>query len=495
MATINGTQGNDGLNGTSAPDTINAKDGRDTVHAGGGDDTVFGGAGDDLLFGQGGADFIGGGGGDDTINGGAGRDTASYGLATTAVGVDLSVGGAQDTHGAGVDTLISIENLSGSKFGDTLIGGAGANLLRGNAGNDQLSGGADDTLRGGAGFDTASILAAAGAVQIDLTIAGPQDTGGAGVMTFDSVEAIVGTAFNDFLTGTTGSEHFDGAGGDDLLVGGGSGDVLNGGLGDDILVADAFGAATLDGGPGDDSVTMLAGGTADGGHDFDELTVDVSAAAGAVTVDLRSSALIDLGANTHVKNFERYSVQFGSGDDTVRSGNHGDFLSGGGGADSLTGGAGADSLYGDVGDDTVHGGAGDDTLRGFDGDDVVSGDDGADTISGGVGKDLLMGGAGPDVFLFSSVADSPPNTAFSDVIGDLSDAEDVIDLHLIDANFNKAGDQAFVLVAAFDGHAGEAMLTVNGANTELALDTNGDGLANSTIVLSGHHGGFSGLVL
>ena len=82
--------------------------------------------------------------------------------------VSLVVAGAQDTGGAGTDTLVSIENLTGSAFGDELIGNAGANVFRGLAGNDRLHG-ADgaDTLLGGDGDD---ILRAA-SVQMSSTAA------------------------------------------------------------------------------------------------------------------------------------------------------------------------------------------------------------------------------------------------------------------------------------------------------------------------------------
>jgi serralysin len=69
--------------------------------------------------------------------------------------VDLTLTGVQTTGGGGIDKLISIENLYGSAFSDTLIGDAGANVLSGGAGDDSLSGvGGDDVLNGGAGNDT-----------------------------------------------------------------------------------------------------------------------------------------------------------------------------------------------------------------------------------------------------------------------------------------------------------------------------------------------------
>jgi Ca2+-binding RTX toxin-like protein len=58
------------------------------------------------------------------------------------VTVDLSMLDAQDTHGAGWDTLFQVENLIGSAFGDTLSGNFAANSLTGGLGADVLTGGA-----------------------------------------------------------------------------------------------------------------------------------------------------------------------------------------------------------------------------------------------------------------------------------------------------------------------------------------------------------------
>ncbi|NJR57516.1 MAG: hypothetical protein HC769_00835 [Cyanobacteria bacterium CRU_2_1] len=52
------------------------------------------------------------------------------------------------------DSLISIENLTGSAYADQLMGNAGANSINGGSGDDLIDGGAgNDTLTGGAGVD------------------------------------------------------------------------------------------------------------------------------------------------------------------------------------------------------------------------------------------------------------------------------------------------------------------------------------------------------
>ena len=69
--------------------------------------------------------------------------------------VDLNIAGvAQPTGGSGAETLIDIEDVIGSPFGDRLTGSADSNLLDGGAGADEIDGreGAD-TLRGGDGQD------------------------------------------------------------------------------------------------------------------------------------------------------------------------------------------------------------------------------------------------------------------------------------------------------------------------------------------------------
>jgi Ca2+-binding RTX toxin-like protein len=122
------------------------------------------------LEGRGGDDILAGLSSGDTLDGGEGRDTADYSLSTAAVSIDLTLqdgvavqsGGATGNDGEG-DVLISIENVTGSAFDDTLMGDAGDNVLNGMggcdiltgaAGDDTLVAGSEDILDGGSGFDT-----------------------------------------------------------------------------------------------------------------------------------------------------------------------------------------------------------------------------------------------------------------------------------------------------------------------------------------------------
>ena len=93
--------------------------------------------------------------GNDTLDGGDGTDTVSYADAAGGVTVSLALDTAQNTGGAGTDTLTNFENLTGSTHDDTLTGDDNNNTISGLDGNDTLQGGGgDDTLDGGTGNDT-----------------------------------------------------------------------------------------------------------------------------------------------------------------------------------------------------------------------------------------------------------------------------------------------------------------------------------------------------
>ena len=113
----------------------------DTLTGDGNDNTLSGGAGNDTLVGGAGNDALIGGAGNDTLVGGTGIDTADYSSATAGVTVNLAIASAQNTIGAGTDTISGIENLTGARYNDTLAGNGNDNVITGDLGNDTLTGG------------------------------------------------------------------------------------------------------------------------------------------------------------------------------------------------------------------------------------------------------------------------------------------------------------------------------------------------------------------
>ena len=113
-----------------------------------------GNAGDNRITGSLGSNILIGLAGNDILDGGAGEDLAYYRDAAAAVTVDLAAGTAVGGVDVGADTLIHIEDVTGSAHDDSLSGDALDNALMGVQGNDILSGaGGDDYLDGGDGND------------------------------------------------------------------------------------------------------------------------------------------------------------------------------------------------------------------------------------------------------------------------------------------------------------------------------------------------------
>jgi Ca2+-binding RTX toxin-like protein len=176
-------------------------------------------------------------------------------LGTT--GDDVLLGGAQD------------DSLHGGNGNDVLSGGAGNNDLYGDNGDDILfSGQGNEVLDGGAGNNTASYALAESGVTVSTAQLGPQHTGGAGTDTLINIQNLIGSDYNDHLTGDYEAN------------------TINGGLGNDVLVG-GLGNDTLMGGAGNDTFKWLAGDT---GHD---LVTDFRI--GADTLDL-SKLLQGFGA-------------------------------------------------------------------------------------------------------------------------------------------------------------------------------------------------------
>ena len=148
MEFIIGTPVADDLSSSTAGDVILGLGGDDVLAANAANITLDGGLGDDQLFSfVGGATLIGGPGDDFLMSMGT-NETASYAGASAGVAADFSASMAIDDGDGGTDTLLGIENVTGSAFGDSLTGDDLANVFQGGAGNDTLTGnGGNDVFK------------------------------------------------------------------------------------------------------------------------------------------------------------------------------------------------------------------------------------------------------------------------------------------------------------------------------------------------------------
>jgi serralysin len=419
-----GDFGISGIYGADADDFLDGGAGNDVIKGGGGNDTIVGGLDADELFGEQGNDILGGGQGDDSLDGGSGVDTATYANSTSAVTVLLNVGIGQGGDATG-DVLVSVENVIGSAFADSLTGSSAANVLSGGNGNDTLIGFAGaDTLDGGGGSDTASYAASTSGVSIDLTV-GSASGGDANGDELISIENLIGTPFTDALFGDGAANRLDGRGGADLLAGR---------AGDDLYIVDNAGDMLIEaGGQGLDEVRTSVSYTLTANQDIEILR----------TTNDNGTAAINLTGNAAGN-----QIIGNSGDNVIDGGAGVDQLVGRGGndvyivdnaGDSITeaGGQGNDEVRTSV-NFTLTAGADVELLRTTDDNGVtainlagnasgntVRGNNGANLVNGGDGNDTLTGLGGQDLFEFDTALNAATNV---DTITDFTVADDTIRL-------------------------------------------------------------------
>jgi Ca2+-binding RTX toxin-like protein len=310
-----------------------------------------------------------------------------------------------------VDFTGTGQTLSGFGGNDVLVGGAGA-----------------DTLNGGAGSDTAAYVNASSGITLymdqatNATFSAQANEGDARGDVFNSIEAVVGSRYGDFIQGTDSAERLWGWDGDDTLIGRGGFDKLFGGNGNDRLFAEdgyvdsqatpiAVGVAEeLHGDAGND--TLFAGSQRDLLDGGTEVTVSIGSVSFAG--DVVSYAMSNAGV----------SVNLASG---AAFGGH----------------AQGDTLI-DI--EAVSGSRFNDTL---------TGDNGRNILEGGGGNDLLTGGANVDVFWFSfDTIEGSPIGLGDDVITDWQTGSDKIhldgitDLGLL--NIEQSGADTLVTVDGWD---------------------------------------------
>ena len=545
--TLNGQGGDDELSGGDGEDTLNGQTENDELHGGNGDDTLNGGAGNDDLFGDADNDRLIGGLGADALAGGSGTDIASYESALAGV-TALMLNAAQNTGDAAGDTYSSIENLVGSDFDDVLGGTGVANIITGDDGDDELIGnGGDDTLNGnndddilngglggdvlngGAGSDAASYANATAGVTVSL-LNPASNTGEATGDRYSLIENLIGSRFDDTLSGSTAANRLEGGDGNDSLTGSIGADDLVGGNGNDRFIYTA-GAEVVAG-------ESVAGGSNSGG--FDGLVLQNAGSINFAPATLSGLEIVQFFSGTSAVTFA--DSQIGSGGIGLVIGNAAtldtlivngksinlaglsfitwattdvislngtgltDTITGTSQRDTIMGAGGADTLDGRDGDDLIDGGLGSDTLIGGIGNDTLAGRGGNDTVNGGDGNDTYdFTGGGLDIDRFfdqSGTSDRVVIDSFSQILpsfGGLTTGRDGNDLVII------LTTGTFRIVDHFNGHqietvvasdTGQSMVLANGliggnANGIIAGSHKGetlDGLGGDDFLFAGNGG-------
>lgn len=333
-------------------------------------DMIFGGGGNDLIIAKDGFSTIEGGLGDDRIqasrvvyvsdqlNWGDGV-TVSYASSSSGITVNytgdarsgLQAFQVSDGMG-GTDRLGGITTIRDSEFDDVFFVDGNDATLRGNTGPRVSLGSGDDTVTflgiGGiidyhfAGDGVDASLAAGTAT--DRHVVDPGDQ--IGVDTFTGANRLLGSLYDDVLTGDTNNNRFRGREGNDVIDGGGG---IN-----SVEFFDTVNRVIVDLEDNDENGFQVD----DDGHGNRDQLMNIQNVSGSLGNDILS----------------------------------GDFASNG-----LFGFAGNDLLIGKAGTDTLEGDSGN---LGLAADGMVRGGD--DFLHGGLDDDHLRGGADADVFFIAS---------------------------------------------------------------------------------------------
>ncbi|MEL6478092.1 MAG: calcium-binding protein, partial [Pseudomonadota bacterium] len=417
-------------------------------------------------------------------------DTASYIGAPSAITVSFDGASLMQNGGAAAgDSLLGIEALIGSNFGDTIFGSTlqtRVDRINGAGGDDTIiAGSGNDIVEGGAGFDLidgdngigdaftngidravwqtgaqnvhffrdqngALLVAAPGGEGVDTVVnveefqfagqvfRGNQlifsnaqlrigSDGNSPINGGNGADVIFGRGGNDSLSGDGGSDTIEGETGDDQIFGGQGIDVAYGGLGNDFLRGGTEGD-DLFGGFGNDTLQ------GDNGTDFLVGGAGADAHRGGNGIDTASY----VGSTVrNVADLEGKNAGTGDAEGDT-------FIS----VENLTGGSSIDLLFGDREDNLLNGSTGNDRVIGRAGDDRLIGDAGFDKLYGNAGADIMSGGGNNDRFIYFNTSDSRPG-ANRDVITDFNeDGQDRIEIGRLDADETRGGNQRFEFIGS-----------------------------------------------
>lgn len=480
LGATNGQVGYVVIRGTAANDVLVGDSRNNEVWGYEGDDQLSGGAGDDVLLGGAGADHL---------DGGSGNDTISYAGAIEDLRADLVSGTGRFGDAAG-DVYVSIENIIGGEGGDSILGSAASNHLDGRDGGDLIIGnGGADILTGGIGADRFIYNAISDSTKTatDVITDFSQSEGDRlDVSRLDANQILAGKqAFfwigDGAYDGTVGQLRYLQDGNRTMAYADTDGDGLS-----DLVIA-LNGHIDL---TGDDIIGLGTSGTAS--NDVLDGTADADQIGG-----FRGDDTLSGGSGDD-------ALFGGAGDDTLRGGEGADYMDGGYGNDTaayddatsdvridLLAGRGSYGIaVGDVylGIENALGGSGRDSIVGSHAANALKGGGGDDVIIGNGGADRMTGDSGADRFVYNAISDSTKLTR--DLITDFSRSDgDRIDLSRLDANEVASGKQAFAWIgnSSYTGVAGQLRYLQDGDRTIVYADTDGDGISDFAVALSGSH--------
>ncbi|MDP1612375.1 MAG: FG-GAP-like repeat-containing protein [Sulfuritalea sp.] len=397
------------VEGSDVADYIIGDDNANQLSGGNGNDTIYGGGGNDTLSGGPGSDYI---------DGGDGRDVLDYSQDSNGMGVTLNLGTGTAIQGSDTDTVLNIEHVIGTHSDDSLTGD-GMQLLsytladtpvmfEGLSGNDTIDGGSDLP----SSYATASYAGSTSAVDVNLGT-GTAFDGMGGTDTLVNIDSVIGSNFNDYLTGGSTSsqilsinwfEQFEGGLGNDTIDGGSGGDRVNyeHNMGPVTVTLDTdqnagngiSGTALENNGPMGFSTDTLFNIEQIRGSNFGD----------SLTGSTLNNSIEGMGGDDTINggfgyDQARYSRSTGAIDATFTGGGNGTVLDGLGGTDTLIS---IEEIYASDFDDTLTGGSGNDNFIGMAGNDIISGGtagtaggyDRASYVTGpvGVGVTVTMGG-------------------------------------------------------------------------------------------------------
>lgn len=464
-----GTAYADTLTGDANANRLEGGDGNDTLNGGGGADTMIGGNGDDTYTVDNVGDVV-----IETADGGQDRVNTSIGNYTLGLGVE-SLGYT------GSGTFVG----TGNELDNVFYGSSGSETWYGLDGNDKFQGtlGAD-TFHGGAGINSADYSKSKVAITLNLVTNVNLGGDAAGDRLYD-VQTIIGSNYDDVMTGDDKDNLIYGRSGVDTLYGGGGADRMDGGVGADLLYGGSGDDLYIVDDQGDRVIEVL-------GEGFDRVLTtlsnyvlpdNVEALTGNATIRFTGTGNALNNVITGNTNIDTLSGM--DGDDILIGLGGGDILDGGEGSDTvsyadnvvgvrinlLTGEAAGGDAQGDVFRsienvigtsfaDTLTGDAGANRLSGGGGKDVLTGGEGNDYLDGGSGADVMDGGEGDDTYVVDNGGDQIVDSAGNDTV--------------------RTSMSAYTLAAGLENLAATGVLSFTGVGNAAANVITG-GIANDSL--------------